>query len=260
MRTVDNEKHFWLNRDATSFSEKLSSSKRCFIESWRESVSVHMTNGNICNVTVEDMMHEPAILSPRSGILSPIHSSVKFSYNHANDDVNSHCSKLKSNGLEKDRSLRNKTRTTLPPSPNGVLVQNGLDIKHSYKQRTSAMRATKNDCVAEEPLKRNNPNEYTRKSSLLAREMFEKYNMKSKTHNMLEQVGKNSANGYEQFSMPWRNKTFLSLPLRFNGNAHRKDSRLTREVSFVSELRDDDCNGSREDFSVTKDWNDIDDW
>lgn len=58
MRATDNVKNYQLRRDDTSM-EHLSSSKRKYIENWRQNVSVFMENGNICRVTVGEVTPEP---------------------------------------------------------------------------------------------------------------------------------------------------------------------------------------------------------
>lgn len=95
----------------------------------------------------------------------------------------------------------------------------------------------------------------TRRSSKLAREIYEKYNMKSTTSNTLP--GKTTINGMEQYCMPWRNKTFLSLPLRFNGNIPQRHTRLTREKTNVTDMR---YNLTGEDEEPTREWNDLRNW
>jgi len=55
MRTSGNS---YLRREAT-IMDHLSSSKRKYIENWRENVKLFMENGNICRVTIGEVTPEP---------------------------------------------------------------------------------------------------------------------------------------------------------------------------------------------------------
>lgn len=116
------------------------------------------------------------------------------------------------------------------------------------------MRATGHQNTSELP-EVTDTKEITRRSSKLAREIYEKYNMKSATQSTLP--GKTTINGMDQYSMPWRNKTFLSLPLRFNGNLQNR-SRITREKTNVTDLRYD--MNTDDEIKYTREWNDLRNW
>ena len=69
-----------------------------------------------------------------------------------------------------------------------------------------------------------------RRSSQIAKEIFDKYNMQSRSQ---------TATSISQFSMPWRNKTFLTLPVRFNDSARRKQIKfLSRGKTSLSSRKD----------------------
>lgn len=262
-----------LNRENTVM-DHLSSSKRRFIENWRQNVSMFMENGNICRVTIGEVTPEPAgdttrwhnaenlraptgEMSPRGSMTSPSLPAVKFSYSHAQEELARQQTKGK---IDKSKDGLSRSKTTLPPSPNGVIVQNGMDIHQAYKRRTSAMRSASNtigNSEITEVQDNKESTDTTRKSSKIAREIYEKYNMQSSTHNAL--LNKRNNNGYEQFSMPWRNKTFLSLPLRFNGSIQKKDTRLSREKSYISDLKYNPSEPD-EDLKFTNDWKDLRNW
>ncbi|KAL4226677.1 hypothetical protein ACF0H5_014657 [Mactra antiquata] len=253
--------------------DNLSSTKRKFIENWRQNVSVFMENGNICRVTIAELTPEPESvkwpsaehtkamqgeISPRTEMASPTLPSVKFSYSHAPDEHRTASRQQTRSKSDKSRNGMVRTSTTLPPSPNGVVVQNGMDIHQAYKRRTSAMRAIENNMAsnAETPEVSNNK-DLTRRSSRLAREIYEKYNMKSNTHNALP--GRNTVNGFDQYSMPWRNKTFLSLPLRFNGTNQQRNDRLTKQKTFYNGANYD-VDDSYNDLHDFGDWKDVNNW
>lgn len=193
-------------------------------------------------------------MSPSREMASPTLPAVRFSYSHAQDEL---LKKQNKNKNDRSRDAQSRARTTLPPSPNGVVVQNGLDLHQAYKRRTSAMKATESNMTKPDFVEVLDNKDTTRKSSKLAREIYEKYNMKSKTHNALP--GKQTINGFDQYSMPWRNKTFLSLPLRFNGTIQQKNDKLAREKTYVSELK---YNPSEldEDLNFSDDWRDVHHW
>ncbi|XP_045166645.2 uncharacterized protein LOC123530026 [Mercenaria mercenaria] len=193
-------------------------------------------------------------MSPSAEMASPTLPAVKFSYSHAHEELAKHQNKSKS---DRSRDSLSRARTTLPPSPNGVVVQNGMDLHQAYKRRTSAMKANNNPMVNTELPEVQDNKDTTRKSSKLAREIYEKYNMKSKTHNALP--GKQTVNGFEQYSMPWRNKTFLSLPLRFNGTVNHKNNNLKREKTYISDMKYN-TNDLDEELDYTSDWKDIPHW
>lgn len=192
-------------------------------------------------------------MSPRGELMaaSPSLPAVRFSYSHGQDDH------VRQQTTSKSREAQNRARTTLPPSPNGIVVQNGMDIHQAYKRRTSAMRAIENNMAHTELPEMHDNKDLTRKSSQLAREIYEKYNMKSKTHNALP--GKQMINGFEQYTMPWRNKTFLSLPLRFNGTLQQKSNRLAREKTYLSEMRFAPSEAD-DDIKFTDEWKDLHNW
>lgn len=154
--------------------------------------------------------------------------AVKFGYSHGNEE-------LKKQNKEKNMKNHETSRTLLPPSPNGMLVQSGGPENVIYSDRRSnALKAIENKVGADPPLDDTDDFKeikvYTRKSSQLAKEIFDKYNMNSRGHNM---------NGLNQFSMPWRNKTFLTLPIRFSESARRKHSRhIVREKTSLSSRKD----------------------
>ena len=168
-------------------------------------------------------------MSPRGMMASPTLPSVKFSYSHGQEELAKHNNRSRS---DRSRDSLSRARTTLPPSPNGCVVQNGMDLHTAYKRRTSAMKANNKNFVTKELPEVPDNKDTMRKSSKLAREIYEKYNMKSKTHNALP--GKHTYNGFEQYSMPWRNKTFLSLPLRFNGSTNMN---TRREKTYISDMK-----------------------
>ena len=175
---------------------------------------------------------------------------MKLAYINGTDETSQRTQQTKS---KTDRSReKSSQRPTLPPSPTGFVVQNGSDLHQAYKKRTSAMRSTGIQQNTSELPDVCDTKEVTRRSSKLAREIYEKYNMKSATNSTLP--GKTTINGMDQYCMPWRNKTFLSLPLRFNGNIHNRNLRLTREKTNVTELKYD---VSADD---TREWNDLRNW
>ena len=103
----------------------------------------------------------------------------------------------------------------LPPSPNGVLVHKQQDINASWMVSKHHAEPVSN--ISETK----NFKEIGKKSNKLAKEIFDKYNMKSESQNMLP--GKHVYNGFQQFTMPWRNKTFLTIPLSFNSGKRLKN-------------------------------------
>ncbi|XP_052781003.1 uncharacterized protein LOC128217711 [Mya arenaria] len=270
MKTKDNYKSYTLRREGMVYDSSLTSAKRRYIESWRQSVSVFMEAGNICKVTVGDVTPEPKDVSkwpnieptrpsriehsPAQEMASPTLPAVKFSYSHVPDDV------IRQHQRQEKclHRVQTDSRSTLPPSPNGFAVQNGHDLQQSYKRRTSAMRATSSTVKMELPDVVQDTKDVTTKSSKLAREIYEKYNMKNKSHNLLT-PGKNTQNGIEHYSMPWRNKTFLTLPLRFNGTANSGLTRFGREKTNITELRSD-TSDLDENFRFEKDWEDGRHW
>ncbi|KAH3817147.1 uncharacterized protein LOC127880987 [Dreissena polymorpha] len=270
MKTTDNVKNYGLRREDTMF-DTLTSSKRRYIETWRQSVSAFMETGNICKVTIGDVTPEPtsetritsdtrwshsdhsrspAETSSRQEMASPSLPAVKFSYSHVPDHVTRQYRRDKA-PVTRDRTF---SLTSLPPSPpNGFAVQNGTDLHQAYKRRTSAMRAATSNITSELPDVTRDGKDVTRKSSMLAREIYEKYNLKNKSQNLLS-VGKSNPNGIEQFSMPWRNKTFLTLPLRFNGTAQQKPS-IIREKTNITEMR-----YNINDLENNDEWDDVRNW
>lgn len=229
-------------------SELLSNSKRKYIENWRQSVCQHMESGTICKVTISEMTPEPAGYiggyikpsnehvkamasrspPPATENISPSHlPAVKFGYSHGNDDAKKHIKHIHVKHYE-------ISRTVLPPSPNGMLVQNGGSEKtRSRDQKSSTLRAIENNVNIDTDTK-----EHATRSAQLAREIYDKYNMKSRVQTTLP--GKHIYSGMDQFSMPWRNKTFLTLPVRFNESAKRKQMKyLARERTSLSSRKDD---------------------
>ncbi|XP_060556777.1 uncharacterized protein LOC132717351 [Ruditapes philippinarum] len=260
-------RNYNLTKD-NSGMENLSTNKRRFLENWRQNVSVFMENGNICRVTVGEVTPEPygdttkwqnaenmkaltGEMSPRGEMASPTLPSVKFSYSHGQEELAKQNNRIRS---DRSRDSLSQARTTLPPSPNGVVVQNGMDLHTAYKRRTSSMKANNKIAVNKELPEVTDNKDTTRKSTRLAREIYEKYNMKSKTHNALP--GKHTYNGFEQYSMPWRNKTFLSLPLRFNGSTNMG---ARREKTYISEMKYD-ADDFDEEINFTSDWKDHAHW
>lgn len=193
-------------------------------------------------------------LSSRADNTSPSLPAVKLAYCHTADE-NSH----RKSKAEKSREKHGQSRqgTTLPPSPNGFAVQNGVDTHHTYKRRSSSMRTSGLQTGSELP-EVTDTKDITRRSSKLAREIFEKYNMKSATQTTLP--SRPTINGMEQYSMPWRNKTFLSLPLRFNGNIQQRYNRPTREKTNITDFKYDVSEVEDDHIRFTKDWNDLRDW
>jgi len=171
---------------------------------------------------------------------SPSLPAVKFSYSHVPEDVIRNSDSSKRDAFHSRVGTGTGTLATLPPSPNGHATQHATDLHRAYKQRTSGMRATSSNVVkktTELPEVNLESKDLTRRSSKLAKEIYDKYNMKNKSHNFLS-PGKPVQNGYEQYAMPWRNKTFLTLPLRFN-NTDRTRTRISRERTNMSEYRSD---------------------
>ena len=146
----------------------------------------------------------------------------------------------------------------LPPSPNGMLVHNQPQINASWVINTTQtiennFAVIKNGPELTESMKLK---AIGRKSSKLAKEIFDKYNMKSESQNMLP--GKHMYNGFQQFSMPWRNKTFLTIPLSYNSSNRLKNrnqlesdhiSISSMNVSFSSN-GSMDTSDSRSEFDV----------
>lgn len=238
-------------------SELLSSSKRKYIENWRQSVCQHMESGTICKVTISEMTPEPAGYiggyikpsnehvkamasrspPPASENTSPSHlPAVKFGYSHGTEDAKKH---------NKHRNVRHYeiSRTVLPPSPNGMLIQNGGSEKPtSHDRKLSTLRAIENnvniDTERQDVADSKDTKEHATRSAQLAREIYNKYNMKSRVQTTLP--GKHMYSGMDQFTMPWRNKTFLTLPVRFNESAKRKQMKyLARERTSLSSRKDD---------------------
>lgn len=225
-------------------------------------MSACMENGNICRVTIAQLTPEPddspkwatpdskivADLSPRGDMASPTLPVVRFPYSHVNENAIAASTSL--SRRRSDRNNHNHIRTVLPPSPNGVIVQNGKDV-NAFRQRRDSLvlQSTENEF---------GDNDDNKKSKQLAKEIYEKYNMKSATHNMLPGKSRN-VNGIEQYCMPWRNKTFLTLPLRFNGNINKKrNTNLTREKSYLSEINY--ALDSTDDLKFNSDWKDVMHW
>ena len=129
-----------------------------------------------------------------------------------------------------------KRRLKLPPSPNGMLVHNPPEVHAPwflYDFRNGENNADRTDAVHSKEL-----NGIGKKSSKLAKEIFDKYNMKSDSQNTLP--GKHIYNGFQQLSMPWRNKTFLTLPVRLNGSHWMKNAKYldSDQLSISSQNAD----------------------
>lgn len=233
-------------------SELLSNTKKKYIENWRQSVCQHMESGTICRVTISEMTpepggyitsyikpskeHEKAMATrssqPSSENVSPSHlPTVKFGYSHGNDELKK---KHKQRNTKPDIS-----RTILPPSPNGMLVQNGGGDKPTTLDRKSNTLRTIDNNIhynkeQDKPdSKETNADETEdrpRRSSQIAKEIYERYNMQSRS---------NTLTSMSQFTMPWRNKTFLTLPVRFNDSARRKHiKQLAREKTSMSSRKE----------------------
>ena len=137
-------------------------------------------------------------------------------------------------------------RTVLPPSPNGLLVQNGgPEVNIIVDRKSNTLRTIENNFNSENErlIENDSKDDCTKeqlgrsRSSKLAKEIFDKYNMKSQPNIM---PIKPIPNGIDQYSMPWRNKTFLTLPVRFNDNVRRKQMKyLAREKTSMSSRKDD---------------------
>ena len=169
---------------------------------------------------------------PTSENISPSHlPTVKFGYSHGSEELKK---------SHKSRSAKHEvSRTILPPSPNGMLVQNGAKEKHNALDRKSNTLKTldnnvryNNEHVIVDP--QNNIVDETedrpRRSSQIAKEIYDRYNMQSRS---------NTFTNMNQFSMPWRNKTFLTLPVRFNDSARRKHiKQLARDKTSLSSRKE----------------------
>ena len=174
---------------------------------------------------------------PSSENVSPCYlPAVKFGYSHGGNDIKKH-------HKHRHSEYHDTIKTVLPPSPNGLLVQNGgPEVNVTYDRKSNTLRTIDYNRISdtERPVEKDSietKKQPGRKSSKLAKEIFDKYNMKSQTHNLLD---KQLSNGIEQYSMPWRNKTFLTLPVRFNDNVRKKQMKyLVREKTSLSSRKDD---------------------
>ena len=157
----------------------------------------------------------------------------------------------------KGRNHKNgeKRRLKLPPSPNGMLVHHPPEVHTPwflYDFRKPEINAERPELAHANEL-----NGIGKKSSKLAKEIFDKYNMKSDSQNTLP--GKHIYNGFQQLSMPWRNKTFLTLPVRLNGSIRMKNAKYldSDQISISSQNADFGSNVSvmsSEPLSDFGDW------
>lgn len=244
-------------------ADYLSNSKRKFVERWKKSVDHYTTKGHLCKVTITDVPPE------NEGVISPCseRSMSRASHSPLPTESSSHFPLIHHtyirNGFNgkylKDINHKNgeKLRLRLPPSPNGMLVHNPPEVHAPwflYNFQKPEGNVERNDAAHSKEL-----NRIGKKSSKLAKEIFEKYNMKSDSQNTLP--GKHIYNGFQQLSMPWRNKTFLTLPVRLNGSIRMKNAKYldSDQISISSQNADFGSNvtvvssETRSDFG---DWQD----
>lgn len=219
----------------------------------------YITNGGLCKVTITDVPPEvEGAITPSSE-----HSRSMASHSPLPAEIAEHFPAIRQTEslfdrkghqqIRKTNSGRNKLR--LPPSPNGMLVHNGPDINKSLLLNTLPKHANEFASNNKHPDAdtTKDTKKISKKSSKVAKEIFDKYNMKSEAHNMLP--GKHIYNGFQQLSMPWRNKTFLTLPIRFNGNIRMKNAKYLDSDQLSISSRNIDFNSN-----VSVVCSEFDDW
>ena len=118
---------------------------------------------------------------------------------------------MQNGGREKQNTLDRRSNT-LKTIDNNIRSNKELDVPDS--------KDTNADETEDRP----------RRSSQIAKEIYERYNMQSRS---------NTLTSMNQFTMPWRNKTFLTLPVRFNDSARRKHIKdLAREKTSMSSRKE----------------------